>query len=76
MVRREICFMCGAAMIVALGCTGAAAQRPAAWDTRVRNPAPAVVEPQDLKPAPAQKVQDRKAPDAAGAGKANRPKAN
>jgi hypothetical protein len=76
MVRREVGFICGAALIVALGCTDAAAQRPAAWDTRVRNPAPAVVEPQDSKPAPDQKAQNKKATDTAGGGKAKRPKAN
>jgi hypothetical protein len=66
----------GLLVVVLLG-TGAMAQRPAAWDTRVRSsPQPQQpVEPQDQPTTPQPKDAAKKPLDTAG-GKGSKPKSN
>jgi hypothetical protein len=56
--------VCGAALVLA-SVAASAQHRPAAWDTRVRSPAPAAADPQDDKNAQQPKEKTKKAPDAA-----------
>ena len=65
MLRTGLGVICGAALVMAFVSAGAAqSNRPAAWDTRVRSPAPAPAVPQDDKET--QKDKAKKPADAAG----------
>jgi hypothetical protein len=79
MVRLVVGLVCSAMLALVLVPLPASAQRPAAWDTRVRTPVPPPPEPQDPSGAPRQKDQKdtAKTPAATAAGaKAAKPKAN
>jgi hypothetical protein len=73
MLRTGFSAICGVALVLALVSAGAAqSNRPAAWDTRVRNPAPAPAISQDDKDAQEQKDRAKKALNAAGTQKNNK----
>ena len=67
--------MCGAFLVLAMVSGHAEAQRPAAWDTRVRTPAPPSDAP-DAKSAPERKDKAKKAVDAPADSRTAKPKAN
>ena len=75
MVRSIFRSMCGAFLVLAMVSGHAEAQRPAAWDTRVRTPAPPSDAP-DAKSAPERKDKAKKAVDAPADSRAAKPKAN
>jgi hypothetical protein len=64
MVRLVLGIVCGAALVLA-SVIASAQNRPAAWDTRVRSPAPATADPQDDKNAQQPKEKTKKPPGAA-----------
>ena len=68
----------GIALVLAAAPGPAAAQRPAAWDTRVIKPPPAAqpAEPQDQPTPPQSKDKPAKPLDTAGGGKSGKPKTN
>ena len=75
MVRSIFRSMCGAFLVLAMVSGHAEAQRPAAWDTRVRTPAPPSDAP-DAKSAPERKDKAKKAVDAPADSSTAKPKAN
>ena len=76
MVRSIFRSMCGAFLVLAIVSGHAAAQhRPAAWDTRVRTPAPPSDAP-DAKSAPERKDKAKKAVDAPADSRTAKRKAN
>ena len=75
MVRSRFRSMCGAFLVLAMVSGHAEAQRPAAWDTRVRTPAPPSDAP-DAKSAPERKDKAKKAVDAPADSRTAKPKAN
>ena len=75
MVRSIFRSMCGAFLVLAMVSGHAEAQRPAAWDTRVRTPAPPSDAP-DAKSAPERKDKAKKAVDAPANSRTAKPKAN
>jgi hypothetical protein len=75
MVRSIFRSMCGAFLVLAMVSGHAEAQRPAAWDTRVRTPAPPSDAP-DAKSAPERKDKAKKAVDAPADSRTAKPKAN
>jgi hypothetical protein len=75
MLRTGFGVICGAALVLALMSVGGAqSNRPAAWDTRARNTAPAPVVSQDDKDA--QKEKAKKPLDTAGDQKNSKVKPN
>ena len=75
MVRSIFRSMCGAFLVLAMVSGHAEAQRPAAWDTRVRTPAPPSDAP-DAKSAPERKDKAKKAVDAPADSRTAKAKAN
>jgi len=75
MVRSIFRSMCGAFLVLAMVSGHAEAQRPAAWDTRVRTPAPPSDAP-DAKSALERKDKAKKAVDAPADSRTAKPKAN
>ena len=75
MVRSIFRSMCGAFLVLAMVSGHAEAQRPAAWDTRVRTAAPPSDAP-DAKSAPERKDKAKKAVDAPADSRTAKPKAN
>jgi len=75
MVRSIFRSMCGAFLVLAMVSGHTEAQRPAAWDTRVRTPAPPSDAP-DAKSAPERKDKAKKAVDAPADSRTAKPKAN
>ena len=75
MVRSIFRPMCGAFLVLAIASGHAEAQRPAAWDTRVRTPAPPRDAP-DAKSDPERKGKAKKAVDAPADSRTAKPKAN
>ena len=75
MMRSIFRSMCGALLVLAIVSGHAEAQRPAAWDTRVRTPAPPSDAP-DSKSAPERKDKAKKAVDAPADSRTAKPKAN
>jgi hypothetical protein len=75
MMRSIFRSMGGAFFLLAIVSGHAEAQRPAAWDTRVKTPAPPSDAP-DSKSAPEQKDKARKAVDAPADSRTAKPKAN
>jgi hypothetical protein len=75
MVRSRFRSMCGAFLVLAMVSGHAEAQRPAAWDTRVRTSAPPSDAP-DAKSAPERKDKTKKTVDAPADSRTAKPKAN
>jgi hypothetical protein len=76
MFRFAFSLLCCAVLVVAVGSLPASAQRPAAWDTRVRTSPPAAPQPADTSSASEPKDKTKKPVDAASGGKAAKPKPN
>jgi len=76
MVRAIFRSMCGAFLVLAMVSGHAQAQRPAAWDTRVRTAAPPPSDAPDAKSAPERKDKAKKAVDAPADSRTAKPKAN
>ena len=75
MMRSIFRSMCCAFLVLAIVSGHAEAQRPAAWDTRVKPPAPPSDVP-DSKSAPERKDKAKKAVDAPADSRTAKPKAN
>ena len=76
MVRLAATALCCVVLVPSVISGPVWAQRPAAWDTRVRAPAPPPPEPQDNSDALQHKDQAKKPADTPADTKANKPKPN